>query len=73
MYGSITLALWYGGKLVHENYQDPKKGITPGILTGKTGFCNVVDIKDLPVQHQRADYNFIEAGSQWCGQCCNII
>lgn len=33
VYGSITLALWYGGKLVHENYQDPKKGITPGILT----------------------------------------
>ncbi|KAL4224048.1 hypothetical protein ACF0H5_017505 [Mactra antiquata] len=31
--GAITLVLWYGGKLVHENYADPTKGITPGILT----------------------------------------
>lgn len=32
--GSIVLVLWYGGKLVHDNYTDPSKGITPGILTG---------------------------------------
>ncbi|XP_052227186.1 ABC transporter B family member 1-like isoform X2 [Dreissena polymorpha] len=31
--GSIVLVLWYGGKLVHDNYTDPNKGITPGILT----------------------------------------
>ena len=29
IYGSISLVLWYGGKLVNENQ------VTPGILTGK--------------------------------------
>ncbi|WAR03574.1 ABCB1-like protein [Mya arenaria] len=31
--GSIVLVLWYGGKLVHENYQNPGSGVTPGIFT----------------------------------------
>lgn len=33
IYGAISLVLWYGGKLVHENAADRSKGVTPGILT----------------------------------------
>ncbi|XP_060564267.1 uncharacterized protein LOC132723544 [Ruditapes philippinarum] len=33
VYGAITLVLWYGGKLVHENAKDSTKGISPGIFT----------------------------------------
>lgn len=32
-YGAIAAVLWYGGKLVYDNSQDPSKGITAGLLT----------------------------------------
>ena len=35
IYGSISIVLWYGGKLVHENSKDKNTGVTPGILTGQ--------------------------------------
>lgn len=38
VYGAITLVLWFGGKLVHENVSDPNKGISPGIFTGIYNF-----------------------------------
>ncbi|XP_041349743.1 ABC transporter B family member 25-like [Gigantopelta aegis] len=31
--GAIGVVLWYGGKLVFENTQNPKVGITSGVLT----------------------------------------
>ncbi|CAG5125822.1 unnamed protein product [Candidula unifasciata] len=32
-YGAISAVLWYGGKLVYDNSQDPNTGITAGLLT----------------------------------------
>ncbi|RUS83770.1 hypothetical protein EGW08_008476, partial [Elysia chlorotica] len=32
-YGAIAAVLWYGGKLVYDNSQDPSQGITAGLLT----------------------------------------
>ncbi|BFZ05409.1 hypothetical protein BsWGS_08448 [Bradybaena similaris] len=32
-YGAISAVLWYGGKLVYNNSQDPSTGITAGLLT----------------------------------------
>ena len=45
--GAITLVLWYGGKLVYENHQDPSTGITPGVFTGrvKHGYLTLACIK----------------------------
>ncbi|GFO16380.1 ABC transporter b family protein [Plakobranchus ocellatus] len=32
-YGAIAAVLWYGGKLVYDNSQNPDTGITAGLLT----------------------------------------
>ena len=47
IYGSISLVLWYGGKLVYQ------KEVTPGILTGKA--VDMVPV-DFRVQFQGFSY-----------------